>query len=328
MALPIIDMHVHAMTASGEDAGMRGDPPFPFNLPTEAWPAHDPREPWTRAFDRSMRAEPGPATVWSPPTDDELRDRTLEVMERRNVIGVLCGPPERVAAWRARAPHRTIPAVGLAVGWSDLTPDDLRRLHGEGRLDVLAEVSNQYAGVEPDDERFEPYLAACEELDVPVGIHVGPGPPGAPYLPGLERYRARLHSPLLLEEPLMRHPRLRVYVMHAGWPMLDDMLAILWTHPRVHVDTGVIDYALPRPAFHRYLGALVEAGFGGRILFGSDHMLWPGAMEVAIESIETATFLTDEQRRAILYGNAARFLRLDDAEVARHHALGAAAGDA
>ncbi|HZD21916.1 MAG TPA: amidohydrolase family protein [Acidimicrobiia bacterium] len=199
-------------------------------------------------------------------------------VERRNIVGVLCGPPNLVAEWRSSAPHRFIPAAGMAIGWTELTPEAIRRLHAEGNLELLAEITNQYAGVEPDDDRFESYLEVCEELDIPVGIHVGTGPPGAAYFPGLERYRARLHSPLLLEEPLMRHPRLRLYVMQAGWPMLDDMLAVMWTHPRVYVDVGVIDYALPRPEFHRYLRVLVEAGFGKRIMFGSDQMIWPGAM--------------------------------------------------
>jgi hypothetical protein len=318
--LPIIDVHVHAMTADGSSAAAQGDPPFAFNLPTREWPAHDPTEEWADVFSRWHEAASGESTVWSPRTDDELRDQTLAVMERRNIIGVLCGQPDLVDVWRAVAPARFIPAAGMAVGWTELTPDVIRRLHAEGRLAVLAEVTNQYAGVEPDDERFDPYLAVCEELDIPVGIHVGTGPPGAPYLPGLQAYRARLHSPLLLEEPLMRHPRLRMYVMHAGWPMLDDMLAVLWTHPRVYVDTGLIAYALPRAEFHRYLRVLVEAGFGQRILFGSDHMLWPGAIEVAIEAIESAGFLTDAQKRAIFYDNAARFLRLSADEMARHRA--------
>ena len=98
--------------------------------------------------------------------------------------------------------------------------------------------------------------------------------------------------------------------MHAGWPMLDDMLAMLYVHPQLHVDTGVIGFALPRREFHRYLRALVEAGFTSRIMFGSDNMVWPGAIEYAIESVEVADFLTHAQRRAILHDNAARFLRL------------------
>ncbi len=156
-------------------------------------------------------------------------------------------------------------------------------------------------------------------MDIPVAIHVGPGPPGAPYLPGSAGYRAKLHSPLVLEEVLVRHPKLRLSAMHAGWPMLDDALAMLWTHPQLYVDVGVISFAIPRPAFHNYLRRIVEAGFGKRVLFGSDQMVWPEIIEVAIESIETADFLDQNQKRDILYNNAARFLGLSQDQIARHH---------
>lgn len=68
--------------------------------------------------------------------------------------------------------------------------------------------------------------------------------------------------------------------MHAGWPMLDDLLAVLWAHPQVYVDVGAIRWALPRAEFHRYLRRIVEAGFGKCVLFGSDQMVWPGALEL------------------------------------------------
>jgi predicted TIM-barrel fold metal-dependent hydrolase len=165
---------------------------------------------------------------------------------------------------------------------------------------------------------FEPYLAAAEQLDLPVAIHIGTGPPGAPYL-GSPRYRARLHSPLLLEDALLRHPRLRVYIMHAGWPMLDDLLAVLWTHPQVYVDVGIIVYALPEAEFYRYLRTIVEAGFGERVMFGSDQMVWPETIERGIKRIEDAPFLTPAQKRDILYNNAARFLRLSQEQIAQHH---------
>jgi predicted TIM-barrel fold metal-dependent hydrolase len=139
-------------------------------------------------------------------------------------------------------------------------------------------------------------------------------------MPGMG-YRARLSSPLLLEDVLVRHPKLRVNVMHAGFPMLDDTLALLYAHPQVYLDTGVIVYTQPRPAFYRYLGALVYAGFGKRIMFGSDQMVWPETMERGIAVIKEAPFLTAEQKRDILYNNAARFLKLDEATIARHHAM-------
>jgi uncharacterized protein len=118
---------------------------------------------------------------------------------------------------------------------------------------------------------------------------------------------------------LLRHPKLRVYVMHAGWPMLDEIIHLLYTHPQVHVDVAVIDYVLPRQEFHNYLRRIVETGFASRVMFGSDQMNWPQEIGYAIESIDSAAFLPAQQKRDILYNNAARFLRLSDADIARYH---------
>lgn len=51
-----------------------------------------------------------------------------------------------------------------------------------------------------------------------------------------------------------------------------------------------------------------------------DQMIWPGIIAPAIESAEHAPFLTAEQKRDIVYNNAARFLRLTDEQIAGHHA--------
>lgn len=312
---PIIDFHAHALSADAQ-----GPPPLGFQMGNASRIIHEPQLSWPETFAAWFR-EGDDRTVWSPTTDEELRQQTIAVFEKRNIFAVTSGPIDLVDTWRSFAPGRIIPGAALNVGQPAFSPDDLRRMHAEGRVEILGEVGNQYSGIEPDDDLFDPYLSVAEELDIPVLVHVGPGPPGSPYL-GFPDYRARLHSPLLLEEPLIRHPSLRVCVAHAGWPMLDDTLAVMWTHPRVYVDVGVICYAIPRAEFHRYLRVLVEAGFGERVLFGSDSMVWPGAIEPAIASIEEADFLTDAQKRSILYENAVRFLRLSEGEIARHRAAG------
>jgi hypothetical protein len=48
-------------------------------------------------------------------------------------------------------------------------------------------------------------------------------------------------------------------------------------------------------------------------------MNWPETIEVGLEAINTADFLDTQQKRDILYNNAARFLRLSDEEIAIHH---------
>jgi hypothetical protein len=237
-------------------------------------------------------------------------------MKRRNVYGVASG--SLTDQWKQAAPERIIPSLAFELGAAGaMSPEAVRDALKSGRYRAFGEVANQYQGFDPSDPAFDPYIAIAEELDIPMSIHVGTGPPGAPYL-GFPKYRARLHSPLTIEEALMKHPKLRVSLMHAGWPMLDDLLAVMWTHPQVYVDVGIISYALPRAGFHDYLRRIIEAGFGKRVMFGSDQMVWPEALETAIQSIEQAAFLTPEQKRDIFYNNAARFLKLTDTEIARH----------
>ena len=133
-------------------------------------------------------------------------------------------------------------------------------------------------------------------------------------------YRVRLGSPLLLEEVLVRHPRLRIYVMHYGSPFVDEMIAMLYSHPQLYVDIAQNDWGFPREHFYAQLRRLIDAGFERRILFGSDQMIWPATIEIAIRTINDAPFLSESQKRAILYDNAARFLRLTDEQIAAHHA--------
>jgi predicted TIM-barrel fold metal-dependent hydrolase len=72
---------------------------------------------------------------------------------------------------------------------------------------------------------------------------------------------------------------------------------------------------LPTKEFYFYLERIVNAGFGKRIMFGSDNMVWPQTIEIGIKKIEQATFLTSDQKRDILFNNAARFLRLTEIQI-------------
>lgn len=309
---PVIDMHLHALGVADQ-----GPPPVAICTPFETFGSWDQRQSYIETFLGVTKEPPCTDPIWSPTTDEELRDQTIEIMEQHNVYGVLSGTTARVEAWKRAAPGRFLAGLGFQILPASPSPDSLEQLVQAGALEVLAEVTTQYQGIAPDDPRMAPYWAMAEALDLPVGIHMGPGPPGASYL-GLTSYRARLSSALLLEDVLVRHPGLRLYVMHAGFPLLDDMVALLYAHPQVHVEVGVIIVTRPRADFYRYLKALVDAGFEDRIMFGSDQMVWPAMIERGIRTIQEAPFLTEDQKRAILYDNAARFLRLSNEERARH----------
>ena len=311
--LPVIDMHVHALPANAQ-----GPAPVNVGAPFRDLGLHDPANDYRKAFMQALKSNAwADHFLTSPLTDDSLRDLTIAALVKNNVYAVTSGDIETVRAWKQAAPQRIINSVYWDFNMASrrgLTVDSLEKLFKSGEFKVLGEVTIQYQGISPSDSAFEPYLAMAERLDIPVAIHVGCGPPGAPYI-GSVNYRARLHSAFNLEEALLRHPKLRVYAMHAGWPLLDDMLATLYTHPQLYVDLGAICYFIPEKEFYFYLERLVNAGFGKRILFGSDNMIWPQAIAKGIQNINRAGFLTAEQKRDILFNNAARFLRLSDKEI-------------
>jgi hypothetical protein len=223
-------------------------------------------------------------------------------MERYNVTGVTSGPMPFVRRWRAAAPRAGHPERRV---FGEAPLDSMRawakdgtiRVHGRARVPV-------HAAWVPTTRWRRRTLPRRSNSTCPSGVHVGPGPPGAPYL-GTPGYRMRLSNPLLLEDVLVRRPTLRLYVMHAGWPMGDNMVALLYAHPQVYVDVGVISWTQPVKEFHRYLRRLVEAGYGERVMFGSDQMSYPDALRIAIENVESADFLTPAQKRDIFYNNAA-----------------------
>lgn len=300
---PIIDMHLHALPAR-----FQGPPPTFICAPYSAWPSWDPATGGA-AYGALVSKTPSCSNpLRSPDTDQQLMDKTLQILRDKNITGMASGPLATVEQWKKAGGELILPATWFFTK-SGPSPDELRKLIQSKRVVAIAELQQQYEGMSLNDPAMEPYYALAEEMDVPVGIHMGPGPPGVAYfaLPG---YRMRLSSLLNLEDVLVRHPKLRVWAMHAGWPLLDEAVAALYAHPQLYVDLGVISFVLPRAEFYQYLQRLINAGFENRIMFGSDQMVWPEAIPIAIQGIEQAPFLNQQQKRDILYNNAARFLRL------------------
>lgn len=312
--LPVLDMHMHALPAYFE-----GPPPVGMCSPFEHWHVRDAKESGVdymiNVVSRNLYCN-GKGYM-SASTDDSVMNETFKVMEEYNVDGVTSGSYAMVQKWKAGSPKRII--TGLMFSPEMKIPlEQLRKWFTSDSIKVFGELVGQYNGITLSDTSMEPYLALCEELDVPINVHVGPGPPRIMYA-GDKRYRARYHSALVIEEALIKHPKLRVMVAHAGWPMIDDMIAVLYAHPQVYVDLGVICYGFPKKEFYYYLERLVNAGFGKRICFGSDQMIWPATIIDGINTINNASFLTENQKRDILYNNGARFLRLSEEEIKNHH---------
>lgn len=281
---PVIDMHMHAHKP-GEDMVPAGAPSLCRPTP--------------------CRGE-GRASA----TPEESLARTLEAMDRNNVVkAFLSGEPDVVRAWVAAAPDRFIPSPFILHPGTP-SVEHLREEYRAGRLAGMGEVAVQLTGVAPDDPVMAPYFDLAAEMDIPILVHtLGIGP----HVPG---FRSAAGNPLLLEPVLAEHRELRIWIENSGYPFLDETIAMMYQYPQLHGDLSTISWVIPRPEFYRYLEGLVRAGLTDRLLFGSDQMRWPETLDRAIRAIEEAPFLTQAQKRAILYENAARILRLGD-EVTR-----------
>ena len=300
---PVIDIHHHAM--------LEGIAAMPAMCPNpEQFLASDPADGeeggngWS-----SADCTPG---LYSAPGREYLEQVAAE-MERLNVTAVVFGEPDAVDEYAEAMPGRVVKGTSFAITPGTDKPAEMQRLEvlfTEGGYAIMGEIGLQYAGMSPSDMAVDEYFALAERLDIPVAIHMGTGGSGRANVT-TPTFRASMGDPFLLEEMLARHPKLRVQVMHAGYPMIDNMLALLQANSHVYVDVAGLIWSYPIEEVNRYIERLVDAGFGDRVMYGTDQMLWPGLMAYSISIIQNADYLSPAQKRDILYNNAARFLRLD-----------------
>jgi hypothetical protein len=298
---PIIDVHVHTL------GGFPGAGPMcPFN------PQFLASDPKTKEASSGWATQHCTLELQAAKTPEEYMKDMLAEYEALNVTAVVMGDPKEVKKWKDAAPGRIITGASFdgAMGGAGFVPvEQMRDLFTKGGIQVMGEVGLQYQGMSPSDMSVDKYFALAEELDVPVGIHMGTGGSGRANI-AMPKFRGSMGNPLLLEEVLARHPKLRLWVMHAGYPMIDNLLTLLQANSHVYVDVAGLIWSYPLEEVHSYIRRIVEAGFEDRVMFGTDQMIWPKLMATSIGVIEGATYLTPDQKRDILYNNAARFFRL------------------
>jgi predicted TIM-barrel fold metal-dependent hydrolase len=195
-----------------------------------------------------------------------------------------------------------------------------------------------------NDRRYEPLWSLCEELDVVLHTHVGPGSPyyGEDDFEGLLIWAMEctfwVHRPLwflTLSGVFERHPKLKFAFTEQGvdWivPMLMGMDHILDSKMTPFgEDTRRSMFSLkPSEYFHRqcYVGATytdalgwVDEGqreqLGNRIMWGSDypHMesAWPHTRDKLHDLVKG---IPEDEVRALVAGNAIECYSLDEARL-------------
>ena len=243
------------------------------------------------------------------------RIATFAAFRKFNIVkAVVSGNPESVENWASKdSAHIVIRGI-LMFTPNDYGMDTVKfeQMVKNKEIEVFGETAPYYGGTTISDSIWQPYLRICERYDIPVAVHTGGGDPGGTYT-WSPKARLRLADPYWIEDVLVQYPRLRIYMMHAGgedWP--EHAIRLMAYYPQLYTDLAVLLWVEPNTQRYvkEFLRNAKEAGYLGRIMFGSDQMVWPYAIGKSIQFLNSLTFLTKKEKEDIFYNNAARFLKL------------------
>lgn len=166
-----------------------------------------------------------------------------------------------------------------------------------------------YKGQKLTDPVYQPYLAICQKYGVPVAYHSGGSFPNTQQL-GWPAYRIALGDPFLIENVLVKYPKLKLYLMHAGENFYANTLRMMDGYPNLYADLGVEMWLHPmtKDFAVKFLRSAKEYGFIDRVMFGSDQMVWSEAITQSVNFLNSLSFLTKAEKEMIFYKNAKKFL--------------------
>jgi hypothetical protein len=254
---------------------------------------------------------------------------TQEEFDKHNVVLALGGGPIPYAEMWGEADDRIWagpilpcnPQSEYQQPCDDPFPDVeiLRELYQSGKFKSMGELFQVFLGIPTNDSKFDPYWKLASEFDIPIGIHASVLPPPRPFSKDRDNapnFDADAADPELLRPVLAKYPNLRIYLMHYGFLYSDEALAIMQDYQNIYVDISAVSLRLPKILWEHNLRALYENGFGNRIMFGHD---FTGTIRDNIEVIYGIDWLSEDQKRDVLYNNAARFLKLSNDKIREHH---------
>jgi len=230
------------------------------------------------------------------------------------VKAMVSGNPESVEQWINEDNDQRVIRGILMFKPDDYGMDSMKleQMIKDKKIEVFGELAPYYAGATLSDPEWQPYLRICEKYDIPVAVHTGGGDPGGTYS-WSPKARLRLGDPYLIEDVLVKYPKLRIYLMHNGgeeWH--EHALRLMAYYPQLYTDIAVMLWVEPNTqrTVTDFLKNAKHAGYLNRVMFGSDQMVWPYAIEKSINFLNNLDFLTDNEKEDIFYNNAARFLNL------------------
>ena len=248
--------------------------------------------------------------------------------DRELATRIVRAADEALAVWVNEHPDRFVALSSVALPYPDLAAEQLEyavtELGARG-----AAVGGQARGEVPSSERFDPFWAKAEELDVPVFIHPADGAPNVVRENGLAG-RGGLNSvvgnPLgtavflihmIFDGTLDRFPNLKIVAAHGGGYLpsylgraevacsrFEDCLNTRqpseYLRDQIYADSLVFS--------EEGLRHLVAEMGASQVVYGTDVPFpWPDTLDLILDSPS----LNDAEKEAIAGGNLIRLLRID-----------------
>lgn len=243
------------------------------------------------------------------------RVETFAAFKKWNIVkAMVSGNPQSVEEWAAKDSDNIVIKGILIFSPDDYGLDSVKfeQMVIEKKIEVFGEIGAYYSGTTLSDSIWQPYLRICEKYDIPVAVHTGGGDPGGTYS-WSPKARLIKGDPYLIEDVLVKYPKLRIYLMHNGgedWH--EHALRLMAYYPQVYTDIAVMLWVEPNTqrTVTEFLKNAKHAGYLDKVMFGSDQMVWPYAIEKSINFLNSLDFLTEKEKEGIFYDNAARFLKL------------------
>lgn len=290
---PVIDMHIH-ITKGYENNGFYGE-----GLPE------------------------------GPELDQAKLDWMRKELDRNNIVLALGGGPVYHALRWGKADDRFW--VGPVFPFNPLSPmdepfekefltyDELYQLYSTKSFRSMGEAMYVHKGVHPHDPRLEPYWRIASEFNIPIGIHSDVGPPKFMRNEGLrELHKEEYSNPELLRPILKKYPNLKIYLMHFSGQYSDEAIQLMKDYDQIYCEISATSLFAPKIFWEGKVKRLYEEGLGDRLMFASDYT---GQIREHIEVIFSLDWLSENQKRDIMYNTAARFLGLSDEQVKKHYSM-------
>ena len=193
-------------------------------------------------------------------------------------------------------PDRFIPVAGI-------NPNDMRGCQEE--IDRIAKL--RFKGVHfdpgyqvphmlPSDGRWYPVYDQASDLGLILILQIGPR----------AGYDLEEMSPIYVDRIARDFPSLQIVIAHACWPLIDEMLAVIWKRSNVWLSPDNYQF---RPLGMRYVEMVnYDSPVQDRYLYGSAYPFGHGIKEGLAEWKKLPW--KDNIVEKLLYGNAANLLGL------------------